>query len=112
MSRTAAVSLVLAAVAVATLSAPVAGYQLQLVEAAGVKLVGNAAVDATAVSCSIDVPGSYAPSVICVDASGNVVTHSDGTPLVITGPTDPIVVTDDPVVVTVNIPVSFTIALV
>lgn len=109
MSRTVTASLILTAAAVASLSAAPAGYQLHLVEAAGVKLVGNAAVDATSVSCSIDVPGSYVPSVVCVDASGNVVTHSDGTPLLITGPTDPIVVTD-PVVLTVNIPASFTIA--
>lgn len=110
MSRVAVASLVLVAVAAASLSAPVAGYQLQLVEAAGVKLTATAPLDATAVSCSIDVPGSYVPSVVCVDAAGNVVTQSDGTPLVITGPTDPVVVTE-PTVVTVNVPTSFTIAL-
>lgn len=99
MSRTVTASLVLTAAAVASLSALPAAYELHLVEAAGVKLVGSAAIDATSVTCSVDVAGSYVPSVVCVDASGNVVTHADGTPLLITGPTDPIVVTD-PVVVT------------
>lgn len=110
MSRTVTASLILTAAAVASLSAVPTGYELHLVEAAGVKLVGRAAIDSTSVTCSVDVAGSYVPSVVCVDANGNVVTHADGSPLLISGPTDPIVVTD-PVVMTVNIPVSFTVAL-
>jgi hypothetical protein len=110
MSKTVTASLVLAAVAAATLSAPVAGYQLHLTEAAGVTVVGSAAVDSTGVSCTIEVAGTYAASVVCVDAAGHVVTHSDGTPVVITGPAEPIVVTD-PTVVMVNIPASFSVAL-
>jgi len=104
MSRTVHASLVLAAVVASTLAAPVAGYKLTLTEAGGNVLTGVGQVNETSITVENVPPGTYAASIVAVDATGAALTPP-------VAAAEPLVVTDEPAVVTVNVPTALALTL-
>lgn len=105
MSRSVLAVLALASVAASTLAAPVAGYRFSLTETTSGNVVSaDGLVDATTVQCDAVPPGTYQPSIVCVDAAGNELTE----PVLATTLLEVV----DVAVVMVNVPASLSASLV